>query len=150
MKHPLCTIGYEGTDVGQFIETLTANRINVLLDIREAPISRKKGFAKAALEAALRAHDIGYVHLKGLGTPKEGRDAARAGNRSMFERVFAAQLRTAESKRDLGTAIGLAGSSKVCLMCFEKDYRQCHRSIVADLMTETTGQTIRHLEVPAD
>ena len=143
------TIGYEGAGVDRFIAVLREAGIELVLDIRAAPVSRKKGFSKNLLAAHLTEAGIDYRHLRRLGTPKHGRDAARAGNLESFERIFLAHMDEPEALLALGEAIALAESQPICLLCLERDPAHCHRSIVARAMVERTGQEIHHLFVEA-
>ena len=104
-------------------------------------------YAKRALAEALEAGGIAYLHLKGLGNPKPGRDAARAGDIETFHAIFHAQMETEAARGDLATAGELAGSGAVCLMCYERDAARCHRSIVAERLGAATGLAVRHLTV---
>jgi len=141
----ICTLGYEGGTLDAFIRTLRRAGVGLVLDIRAAPISRKKGFSKNQLAAHLSEAGIGYRHLRGLGTPKRGRDAARAGDLESFERIFLDHMEEPEALLDLGEAIALAKAEPVCLLCLERDPQRCHRLIVANRMVSQTGQELRHL-----
>lgn len=88
-QHPIFTIGYEGASVPAFIAALRDAGVALVLDIRAAPVSRKKGFSKTPLAQHLSEAGIGYRHMRGLGTPKQGREAARSGDHDSFERLFA-------------------------------------------------------------
>lgn len=147
MKRTISTIGYEGATIEQFIATLKHASINLLIDVRDIPLSRKKGFSKNQLAETLRSWGIEYVHLRGLGDPKEGREAARAGKYTLFEKIFGKHMRSDVAKRDLDTASQLVRNSHACLMCFEADYERCHRSIVADHLSRMTGLTATPLAV---
>jgi uncharacterized protein (DUF488 family) len=143
----ICTIGYEGGTVDAFIRALKQARVELVLDIRAAPVSRKKGFSKNQLAAHLSDAGIGYRHLRGLGTPKFGREAARGGDVERFERIFLAHMDEPEALLDLGEAIALAKEQPVCLLCLERDPEHCHRMIVANRMVGETGQALHHLFV---
>jgi uncharacterized protein (DUF488 family) len=145
----ICTIGYEGGTVDGFIGALKQARAELVLDIRAAPVSRKKGFSKNQLTAHLSEAGIGYRHLRGLGTPKRGREAARAGDVETFERIFLEHMEEPEALLDLGEAIALAQAQPVCLFCLERDPEHCHRLIVGNRMVRETGQELRHLFVEA-
>ena len=145
----LTTIGYEGADLADFIASLHLVAITRLIDVRELPISRRRGFAKTALSAALRAANIEYVHLRGLGDPKEGREAARRGDYARFNTVFAEHMTTPAARTDLATAAAFAAQGGACLMCFERDHAGCHRSIVATAISANIPVTIRHIGVRA-
>jgi uncharacterized protein (DUF488 family) len=143
------TIGYEGASVPDFIAALRRAGIALVLDIRAAPVSRKKGFSKTPLAQHLADAGIGYRHLRGLGTPKRGREAAHSGDLHTFERIFRAHLEEPEALLDLGEALELAQAQAICLLCLERDPEHCHRLIVAERMTKETGQEVRHLLVDA-
>ena len=103
-----------------------------MIDVREVPISRKKGFSKNALCKHLADVGIDYLHLKGLGDPKPGRVAARAGQFDEFRRIFGAHMKTEVARSDLDRAIKVARANAACLLCFERDHTCCHRCIVAN------------------
>jgi len=147
MPPAIFTIGYEGAGVAAFVRTLRDADVTLVLDIRAAPVSRKKGFSKHQLAAHLAAAGLAYRHLRGLGTPKRGRDAARSGNLEAFERIFRAHLEEPEALLDLGDADTLAKEQPICLLCLERDPLHCHRMIVAERMAKDTGQAIEHLFV---
>lgn len=143
----ISTIGYEGTSIEIFIETLLAAQISYLVDVRAVPVSRKKGFSKRQLEARLSKAGISYVSLKGLGDPKPGRDAARAGQYAEFRRIYRTHLQTDVAQADLNEAITLATKTNVCILCYEKNPTECHRSIVAGEMRRLGGLEVQHLYV---
>lgn len=147
MKNVISTIGYEGTTIEAFIAHLKHASINLLIDVRDIPLSRKKGFSKNQFAEALRSWGIEYVHLRGLGDPKEGREAARAGKYALFTKIFMRHLQSETAKNDMEVAAELVLSHRACLMCFEADYETCHRSMVAGALAEKTGLTIAHLSV---
>lgn len=140
------TIGYERLGQGDFIAALKAAKIKTLVDIRDVANSRRAGFSKKALMAGLSEAGIAYVHMKALGTPKSGRDAARKGDVKTMHRIFEAKLAEPESEMALAETASLAGRSRTCLMCLEHDWRDCHRAIVADRL-ETFGLIPEHLAV---
>lgn len=147
MKHPLYTIGYEGSGIQAFVLTLLDAGVDTLIDVRDLPLSRKKGFSKAVLREILEANGIAYVHLRGLGDPKPGRDAARAGNMKLFKHIFGQHMKTAAAQLDLLVANAHAKEKAVCLMCFERAHCDCHRSIVAAHICKATGLHIQNLRV---
>jgi len=101
-QHPIFTIGYEGATVDGFIGALRKAGVALVLDIRAAPVSRKKGFSKNPLAQHLSEAGTGYRHLRGLGTPKQGREAARSGDHQSFERIFRHHLEEPEALLELG------------------------------------------------
>jgi uncharacterized damage-inducible protein DinB len=143
---PVATIGYEAATVDAFLEALRRARVELLIDVRAVASSRRPGFSKTRLAAHLADAGIDYLHLRGLGTPAEGRAAARAGRHDEMRRIFAARLATAEAVDDLGTLADIVqGGRRVCLLCFEADPAHCHRSLVADALGRTLPIEVEHL-----
>ena len=148
---PLATIGYESATVRRFLATLTEAKVELLVDVRALASSRRPGFAKTALTANLEGAGIGYLHLRSLGTPAEGRAAARAGRHVEMHAVFAGHLATPAARDGLATLADLVRSGRrVCLLCFEADPAHCHRSLVADALAEHVAVEVRHLRVEDD
>lgn len=139
----LLTIGYEGTTIEDFVPALKLAGVQVLIDIRDVPVSRKRGFSKTALARSMEEAGIEYVHLRDLGDPKPGREAARRGDMQTFERVFRSHMETDRARAALRHAIRIASDSRACLLCFERDHCGCHRTIVAEKM----AMKVRHLEI---
>jgi len=141
----LYTIGYEGAALNDFVRTLKEAKIDILLDVRELPMSRRKGFSKTALGGALTETGISYRHEKKLGSPKTIRHQLREdGNYSRFFHDFDQHL--GEQSGLLETlAEELKGN--VALMCYEKDHKECHRRSVANALAELSGKTPIHLGV---
>ncbi len=125
-------IGYEATDIRRFVDTLRSVGIECLVDVRAVPHSRKKGFSKKSLAAALEVAGIRYRHLVDLGDPKEGRDAARAGDYVAFRRIYSEHLEAEAGQLALQELSLLARQQVCCMLCFERDPKTCHRSIVAE------------------
>lgn len=133
--HHLATIGYEGTTVPLFLETLTRAKIDLLVDVRAVAMSRRPGFAKSALTANLKEAGIEYLHLRKLGTPAEGRAAARAGKHAEMHRIFLERLGTIESQAELYALAELVQSGRrIAILCFEADPAHCHRRLVAQAL----------------
>lgn len=143
----LYTIGYEGRSLEDLIAGLAAAGIGMVLDVRDAPFSRKPGFSKQPLAEALAAAGIGYVHLPGLGNPKQGREAARGGDTETYRRELFGRLAGATGRRDLARAAEIAERTPACLLCFEADPAHCHRSLVAQEIVGRTGQRIDDLRL---
>lgn len=144
----LNTIGYQGAELTPFIHTLKRAGVECLVDVRENTHSRKPGFSKSALAAALQAQGMRYVHLRGLGTPPEMRKAFRAANDMVqFCRDYIGYLAT--RGEDLKELAGLLPQGRCCLMCFEADPAECHRSLIAAQLEKESagGLEIRHLRV---
>ncbi len=151
MSHPLYTIGYAGAEPRSFLRGLHDAGVKRVIDVRAQPVSRKKGFSKNQLAALLAEAGIAYRHLRGLGTPKAGREAARGGDVETFSEIFHAHLEEPEALADLSEAVRLAGETPAVLLCLEYEPEHCHRSIVAGRMAELSGQEIEHLfAAPSD
>lgn len=132
MTRPIFTIGYEQTTVADFVATLTAAGVARVLDVRAVAASRRPGFSKSALAANLAAAGIAYEHLRALGTPKEGREAARRGDMAALDRVYAGQLESPEAQAQAAILLDRAAGEPVALLCYERDPRQCHRTLLLD------------------
>jgi uncharacterized protein (DUF488 family) len=143
----LATIGYEQANLDDFIATLLLAGVECVLDVRELPLSRKRGFSKKALSEALAAAGLRYVHIKALGDPKLGREAARAGRFAEFRKIYARHLATTDAQAALEQAGELALASKCCLLCFERDPENCHRKVVADSLSQLYSTDVLHLFV---
>ncbi|MBB3265414.1 uncharacterized protein (DUF488 family) [Azospirillum sp. OGB3] len=146
---PLYTIGYEGASFDSVLRALKARGVGVLVDVRELPLSRRAGFSKRPLSAGLEEAGIGYVHLKGLGTPKEGRVAAHQGDMERFWSIVDAKMQSPEAEHDLSRAAALAREKPACLLCFEASPHLCHRLRVGELLHSRFGFTVEHLN-PTD
>lgn len=135
----LSTIGYEGAEQSEFIEALKQNKVETLVDVRENPISRKKGFSKNALREALVANDIQYVHFPSLGPRSEIRKKYRSNkdwewlSKEYLQYLYANRQNIEELAR-------LIFQSHCCLMCFEADHTLCHRSLLVRYLQDTLDE----------
>ena len=145
MTRTLATIGYERATLGDVIGRLKAAEVDVVIDVRAVASSRRAGFSKTLLAASLAEAGVDYVHLRALGTPKAGRQAARAGRTDEMHRIYEAHLDEPEAQLALNEAVGVAAARKAALLCFEADARDCHRAIVASLIRERIGCTVEDL-----
>jgi uncharacterized protein (DUF488 family) len=128
------TIGYEGTDIERFVQTLKAVGVQVLADVRAVALSRKKGFSKTALLNRLAEEGIDYVHFNALGDPKPGREAARAGKYDLFRKIYGNHLASKDAQNALKELEIAVQGKPTCLLCFERDPNVCHRSIVTQAL----------------
>jgi uncharacterized protein (DUF488 family) len=130
--HPVATIGYEGATVATFQEALRHARIDLLVDVRAVARSRRIGFAKTRLAANVKEAGAEYLHLRALGTPADGRAAARAGRHAEMRRIVRKQLTTPDARAELELLADLVRQGRrVCLLCMEARPEHCHRSMVA-------------------
>jgi uncharacterized protein (DUF488 family) len=141
----LFTIGYEKATPDALVAALEQARVRTVIDVRAVAASRRPGFAKRALAERLERAGIAYVHLRDLGTPKPGRDAARAGDTPTMQRIFHAHMEKPEAQAALGDAIRIAGEAPACLLCLEREHDQCHRAIVSRTMAERGGFKVERL-----
>ena len=124
------TIGYEGTTVAEFVFALQNAAVERVIDVRALPNSRRPGFSKTPLRNALAEAGIDYVHLRALGTPAEGRAAARAGRIEDLERIYAGQLELPEAMAEGARMVELAKEKPSALLCYECEPAGCHRSLL--------------------
>lgn len=141
------TLGYEGAALPDFIRTLEDTGVSLLLDIRELPQSRRPGFSKRALSEALADAGIAYRHVRQLGDPKPGRDAARRGAMEEFRSIFNAHLDLEACQKALQEVAQDADAETVVLMCYERAPHDCHRSLVAQHLVHLRSFRIVHLDV---
>ena len=143
---PLATIGYEAATVPGVLDALQEEGVDLLADIRAVAASRRPGFAKSRLAANLGDAGIDYLHLRQLGTPAEGRAAARAGHYDELREIYTQHLETPGAQDELETLAELIRSGRhVCLLCFEANHTHCHRSLVADALTALLPIQVTHL-----
>ena len=124
------TIGYESAAMADFIQALTAAGVERVIDVRAVPNSRRPGFSKTPLRNALAEAGIDYVHLRPLGTPAAGREAARKGRHEDLKRIYAAQLDLPEAIVAAEQMRELAAEKPSALLCYERDPAGCHRSLL--------------------
>src|SRR5271166_730581 len=143
----LYSIGYEKTLVGDLIATMAAAGVAVLVDVRDRPISRRPGFSKRQLAASVEEAGMRYVHLAALGTPPEGRLANRRHEWERFWDIVDQKFARAEAELDLRQAAEIAEAALSCLLCYEADWRVCHRRRIAEILARRHGFEVRHLTV---
>jgi uncharacterized protein (DUF488 family) len=140
------TIGYEQTPAKSVLDELQEAGVKLLVDVRAVASSRRPGFSKTQLAAGLDERGIAYVHLRGLGTPKEGRLAARAGEYDTLQKIYAKHLKTAQAKEELDELTALVEKSgPVCILCYERDHLHCHRRWIAEIIEERDGVAVENL-----
>ena len=136
MAMRIFTIGYEGATVDEFLSALKQAGVERVIDVRALPLSRRPGFSKTPLRGALEGMGIEYVHLKALGTPADGRTAARAGRHSDLERIYAGQLELPEAMAQSAQMLELAAEKPSALLCFERDPAHCHRTLLLSAVAQ--------------
>ena len=142
----VATIGYQGATMPDFLRTLADAGVELLVDVRAVAGSRRAGFSKTPLAANLGGVGIEYLHLRGLGTPAEGRAAAKAGRHEEMRRIFLRHMGSLEARAELEALADIVRAGRrVCLLCFEADPAHCHRSLVAAALAELVPIDVRHL-----
>jgi len=145
----LYTIGYEKARLGDVVAALVGAGVATLIDVRDRPISRRPGFSKSQLAAAVEEAGIRYLGLRALGTPPEGREAGRRREWDRFWGIVEARLSSPEAELAFHEAAAAARQGASCLLCYEADWRCCHRRRVAEILAAGGGFTVRHLS-PAE
>jgi uncharacterized protein (DUF488 family) len=145
----LFTIGYEQTPATAVLDQLAQAGVKLLVDVRAVASSRRPGFSKSQLAAGLDERGIAYLHLRGLGTPKDGREAARSGQFELLHKIYAKHLKTTQAKEQLDELSALVRQSgPVCILCYERDHRHCHRQWIAEIIEDRDGAKIENLVAP--
>lgn len=142
MSRRLFTTGYEGADIETFIARLKGHAVNCVLDVREIPLSRKRGFSKTALRTRLDEDGISYIHLKALGSPKPVRDKLK--NDHDYKSFFASmEEHLFDSIDAIETAYDYVTKKTCCLLCFEQLAAKCHRKVVARKIKDRDGNGLK-------
>jgi uncharacterized protein (DUF488 family) len=145
-RNKFFTIGYEQTPAKSVLDELEHAGVKLLVDVRAIASSRRPGFSKTQLAAGLDERGISYLHLRGLGTPKEGRLAARSGQYDRLQKVYTKHLKTPQAQEELDELSALVKKSgPVCILCYERDHRHCHRRWIAEIIEKREGLRIENL-----
>lgn len=145
----LFTIGYEQTPAKAVLDELERAGVKLLVDVRAIASSRRPGFSKTQLAAGLDQRGISYLHLRGLGTPKEGREAARGGDMKALMKIYGAHLKTPQAKEEMDELATLVmKSGPVCILCYERDHKSCHRKFIAEIIEGREGAKTKNLLAP--
>ena len=145
MSLPIATIGYENAAQDAVIARLQAAQVAVLIDVRAVAASRRAGFSETLLAASLAQAGIEYVHLRQLGTPKPGREAARKGRIGEMTEIFEVHMAEPAAQLELARATAIAADRKTALLCYEADACGCHRKILAEAIADSLGCEIENL-----
>ena len=145
----LFTIGYEQTPSKAVLDELAQAGVKLLVDVRAIASSRRPGFSKSQLAAGLDERGIAYLHLRGLGTPKSGREAARSGQYTLLRKIYSAHLKTVQAKEELDELSALVKKAgPVCILCYERDHSHCHRQWIAEIIEDRDGVKVENLVAP--
>jgi len=138
------TLGYQSHTSLTLVSLLASNNVSMLVDVRQNPISRKRGFSRNQLEKIVSNSGITYLHCPELGTPPPIRKIyATSGN--VKEALLRYEKHLRARKQWLEALLREVKSERFCLLCLEADHKACHRSIIAQLLTEMTGCQPIHL-----
>lgn len=141
----LMTVGYEGRTANEVVEILDDAAVDVLVDVRLTPLSRKPGLSKRRLADHLDSAGLTYLHLPALGNPKENRDGFRRGEPQSRD-AFREMLDTPGAQAALSQLRDLLVHQRVALLCFERDADCCHRQLVIEyLVGDADKPAVRHL-----
>lgn len=143
----LCTIGYEGAEISEFLQTLQDARVDILVDVRELPLSRRKGFSKNALREHLANAGIRYRHERDLGSPREMRHRLRLD--WDYDRFFEEYQGHLSAQKDVLNSLANELKGNVAFMCYERHAHDCHRSSVASALSDRLRKKPIHLIVRA-
>lgn len=135
------TVGYEGLHIDDFVLKIKNHGISQLIDVREIPLSRKKGFSKTALHERLKLEGIDYIHVRDLGSPKRLRESLK----QSWDYVSFFNEFTEHLEGRLHVLDGMLPAiyrNNSCLMCFEESADKCHRSVVADMLIRQSGNEL--------
>ncbi|MGO3930501.1 DUF488 family protein [Rhodopseudomonas pseudopalustris] len=145
----LFTVGYEQTPAKAVLDELQRAGVKLLVDVRAVASSRRPGFSKTQLAAGLDERGIGYLHLRGLGTPKDGRVAARGGRFDTLHSIYQAHLKTPAAREQLDELSSLVmKTGPVCILCYERDHQQCHRQWIAETIVARDCVAVDNLLPP--
>lgn len=140
----LFTIGYEGISIDEYINKLLDNHIKIVVDVRANAYSGKFGFTKEVFSSILQRVEIEYIHIPELGIESEKRRDAKVGvykqnSMSLFndesqnclfedyKKFLPTRKKYVQKLLDI-----LEGKKAVAITCFEKNHRDCHRSVLAE------------------
>jgi len=145
----LFTIGYEQTPAKAVLDELQRAGVKLLVDVRAIASSRRPGFSKSQLAAGLDERGISYIHLRGLGTPKDGRLAARSGDMKALSKIYHAHMKTPQARGEMDELAALVmKAGPVCILCYERDHNVCHRKFIAEIIKDREDVKIEDLVAP--
>jgi len=138
--------GNDSVELAGYLDGVYQPEDPALREIRER--SQRAGLPDIQV-AGLDARGISYLHLRGLGTPKDGREAARGGKFALLHKIYAAHLKTTQAKEELDELSALVKKSgPVCILCYERDHTHCHRQWIAEIIEERDGVKVENLVAP--
>lgn len=141
------TIGHSTLTADAFIDALHINHVQLLVDIRSYPGSRRcPHFGKDAMSQWLPAAGISYAHLLGLGGRKH--TCADCSPNHWWThpafRSYADYALTDPFREAFRELLRLAKMQRATIMCSEVQWWKCHRRIVTDYLL-VSGVDVRHI-----
>jgi len=146
-KHKLLTTGYAGHDAESFLSCLQGHGVKVVVDVRQNPVSRKKGFSRTKLAEFLNANGVEYVHAPKLGVPRDIRQLLRDGECELPEYFDRFREYLTEQDEAIEDLYALASQKRCCLICVEHSSEECHRSVVAKAVAARNGHKLEVVHV---
>lgn len=145
MQTGIVSVGYEGRDLEDFVQLLVRHHVATVADVRLNAISRRPGFSKTRLSAALQAAGITYLHLKSLGNPKDNRDRFRRGPLEEGVAVFRQLLSSVDAQQAIEALVAELAKGVVAVMCVEADHTRCHREVITNVLSSRTHESVAYL-----
>ncbi|MHB1034845.1 MAG: DUF488 family protein, N3 subclade [Pirellulales bacterium] len=143
----LLTTGYGGHDPESFLAKLRDHDVEVVVDVRQNPVSRKRGFSRSKLSAFLTAHDVEYVHESELGVPVQLRRQLKTGEQDLGGYLERFRAYLAGCGVVLDRLYVMATQKRCCLICVEHLAEECHRSVVAEAVEARNAHKLRVLHI---
>jgi|SRR5436190_9541464 len=141
------TIGHSTRTIVEFIDLLKAHRIEVLVDVRSFPMSRRlPHFNRENMERSLAEAEIEYLWMKDLGgrRKRELKDSPNIALRSQSFRNYADYMLTPQFHEAIDKLLQLAAGKRIAIMCAEALYFRCHRMLVSDFLA-AHGHEVLHI-----
>jgi uncharacterized protein (DUF488 family) len=144
----LFTIGHSTRPLDEFLAMLREFKIEVLVDIRRFPGSRRlPHFNRESLEKTLPAAGIEYIWLEDLGGRRSGPEIDKSLNPGLTSagfRHYADYTQTEQFRLAVDKLLSIAGEKTSAIMCAEKLFWKCHRRLLSDYLV-AQGVTVEHI-----
>ena len=129
------SVGYEGLELEVLVDHLASAKVSLLVDVRLNPVSRRRGYSRKTLSAALAAAGIEYRHERALGNPQDNRDSFRSGDGEEGRHRMREILENGSGDA-LRRLIDDARGSRIAVLCVERDRLRCHRDVITEMVKE--------------
>jgi uncharacterized protein (DUF488 family) len=151
----LFTAGHSNRTAAELIALLDEAGVRRVADVRRFPVSRRHPqHSRERLAPALARAGIEYAFLgDALGGRREPSAASEAPRNRAWQdpslRAFADALDSPELEAGLAALEALARAAPSAVLCAERDWRNCHRQILADALV-VRGWDVVHLVRPGE